>query len=98
MAGPGKRAQAVGRVMLGLTVATLFGAPAATSVGQMLGWRAAFLLVGAIGALTIALIFTFVPRDKPEPGASPWRELGALGRVQVWLTLGIAAIGCGGLF
>jgi MFS transporter, DHA1 family, inner membrane transport protein len=98
MAGPGKRARAVGRVMLGLTVATLFGAPAATSIGQILGWRAAFLLVGAIGAITVALIFVFVPCDKPEAGASPWRELGALRRPQVWLTLGIAAIGCGGLF
>jgi DHA1 family inner membrane transport protein len=31
-------------------------------------------------------------------GASPIRELGAFCRVQVWLTLGIAAIGFGGLF
>jgi DHA1 family inner membrane transport protein len=31
-------------------------------------------------------------------GASPLTELGALRRPQVWLTLGIAAIGFGGLF
>ena len=31
-------------------------------------------------------------------GASPLRELGALGRPHVWLTLGIGAIGFGGMF
>ncbi len=98
MAGPGKRASAVGRVMLGLTVATLIGAPLATSLGQGLGWRAAFALVGAIGALTVALIAAFVPHDPADPGASPLRELGALRRPQVWLALGVGAIGSGGLF
>jgi hypothetical protein len=42
------------------------------------------------------------PRLGAQPGAaaraSPLRELGALGRKQVWLTLGIAAIGFGGMF
>jgi DHA1 family inner membrane transport protein len=98
MAGPGRRAQAVGRVMLGLTVATLLGAPLATSIGQALSWRAAFLFVGGIGAVTVGLIAAFVPRDRPDAAASPLRELGALRRPQVWLTLGIGAIGSGGLF
>jgi len=39
-----------------------------------------------------------VPKDRPDPLATPWRELGALGRPQVWLTLAIAAIGFGGCF
>jgi len=38
------------------------------------------------------------PRSAPTAGASPWRELDALRRKQVWLTLGIAAIGFGGMF
>ncbi len=98
MAGPGKRARAVGRVMLGLTVATLFGAPLATSIGQALGWRAAFIFVGGIGALTVGLIAAFVPRDRQDAAATPLRELGAFRRPQVWLTLGIGAIGSGGMF
>ncbi|VTZ52537.1 Inner membrane transport protein YdhP [Methylocella tundrae] len=98
MAGPGKRAQAVGRVMLGLTVATLIGAPLATSIGQGLGWRTAFALVGAIGALTVALVALFVPHDPADVEASPMRELGAFRRPQVWLALGVGAIGSGGLF
>ncbi|MFB9951296.1 MFS transporter [Rhizobium puerariae] len=93
-----KRTRAVGRVMLGLTVATLVGTPIATFMGQVLNWRAAFFLVGGIGAATVALLWYFQPRDKVQEGASIWRELSAFGRAQVWLTLGIAAVGFGGMF
>jgi len=98
MVPPNKRARAVGRVMLGLTVATLVGTPIATFMGQELHWRAAFFLVGGIGAVTVALLWYFQPRDTVHEGASIWRELGAFGRAQVWLTLGIAAVGFGGMF
>ncbi|WP_441771087.1 MFS transporter [Labrys sp. KB_33_2] len=98
MAEPNRRAQAVGRVMMGITLATLVGSPLATWLGQALGWRLAFATVGAIGALTAVLILAFMPLDKVQPGASPLRELGALKRKQVWLTLAIPAIGLGGMF
>jgi DHA1 family inner membrane transport protein len=98
MAQPNQRARAVGRVMLGLAVATLLGVPLATSFGQTLGWRAAFAAVGAIGALAVLLIWRFVPADAADADASPFRELGALRRLQVWLTLGIGAVGSGGMF
>jgi DHA1 family inner membrane transport protein len=93
-----KRTQAVGRVMLGLTVATLIGTPFATFVGQYFGWRSLFAIVGAIGVLTAVLITALLPQDKVKEGASALRELGAFRRKQVWLTLGIAAIGFGGMF
>lgn len=98
MAAPHRRARAVGRVMLGLTVATLVGTPVATFLGQMMSWRAAFLLVGAIGAMTVSLLWLFQPQDEVQPGASIRRELSALQRPLVWLTLGIAATGFGGMF
>src|ERR1700686_4492528 len=75
MAPSNQRARAVGRVMLGLAVATLVGVPLATSLGQMLGWRAAFAAVAAIGALAILLIWRFVPVDTADADASPFREL-----------------------
>jgi DHA1 family inner membrane transport protein len=93
-----QRAQAIGRMMLGLTGATLAGVPLATWIGQTFGWRGAFVLVGAIGVLTCALIFWRVPRAGPVKGASPARELSALRRKQVWLTLAIGSVGFGGLF
>jgi DHA1 family inner membrane transport protein len=93
-----ERASAVGRMMLGLTGATLAGVPLATWIGQTLGWRAAYVLVGAIGLLTSVLIACCVPRAAPIKDASPTRELSALGRKQVWLTLGVGSVGFGGLF
>jgi DHA1 family inner membrane transport protein len=85
-------------MMLGLTGATLVGVPLATWIGGTLGWRAAYVLVGAIGVVTCALIYRCVPRAAPVHGASPARELGALRRKQVWLTLGVGSVGFGGLF
>lgn len=93
-----KRARAVGRVMLGLTIATLLGTPLATFFGQIFSWRAAFMMVGGIALLTVALLWLFQPRDKVQEGASIWRELGAFRRVQVWLTLAVASVGFGGMF
>jgi DHA1 family inner membrane transport protein len=95
---PNKRTQAVARVMLGLTVATLLGTPVATFFGQAVSWRIAFGAVGVMGALTVLLIWLFLPKDKVQEGASPMRELGAFRRKQVWFTLGIGAVGFGGLF
>ena len=95
---PNKRAQAVARMMLGLSSANVVGVPFATWVGQLAGWRAAFVVVAAIGLAT-AILCRIALRPMPAPeGASPLTELSALARGQVWLTLGIAAIGFGGVF
>ncbi|MBB4190516.1 DHA1 family inner membrane transport protein [Rhizobium aethiopicum] len=93
-----RRARAVGRVMLGLTVATLLGTPLTTFFGQSLDWQVAFLSVGVVGLLTVVLIWVYVPKDRVSEEASFSRELGAFRRPQVWLTLGIAAVGYGGMF
>ncbi|WP_438943628.1 MFS transporter [Noviherbaspirillum malthae] len=98
MAAPGRRGQAVGQVMLGLTVATLVGVPIAAWLGQMLGWRSAFVFVGALAILASVLIRRELPEIPAAAGASPLRELGALKRPQVLFTLAIGAIGLGGLF
>ncbi|CCB64613.1 MULTISPECIES: MFS transporter [unclassified Hyphomicrobium] len=95
---PNARAQAASRVLIGLTIATIIGVPVATWMGQALGWRVGFGIVGVLALLTVLLVSIFVPRDEPIVGASMMRELGALKRPQVWLTLGIGAIGFGGMF
>nr|WP_245295720.1 MFS transporter [Xaviernesmea rhizosphaerae] len=98
LAPPHQKARAVARVMMGLTVATLIGTPLTAWFGQMVGWRAAFAIVGLISLITMAMTLRFVPRDKPETGASPLRELGALANPHVWLALAICAVGGGGMF
>jgi DHA1 family inner membrane transport protein len=95
---PARRGRAVAMVMLGLSVANVVGVPAATWMGQHLGWRSAFWAVAALGAATAALIIAFVPRAPGQPEATGRRELAAFGRAQVWLTLLAGAIGFGGMF
>ncbi len=94
----GRRAQAIGRVMLGLCVANVIGTPLAAWLGQDMSWHAAFAFVGVTGVLTVLLLAVFAPRTPVEEGASPMRELGALRRKQVWLTLAVGSIGFGGMF
>ena len=93
-----RRTQAVGRVLLGLTVATIVGVPLADWLGQAFGWRWVFAIVAALALLCALLIAAFAPRAAAASGASPLRELSALRVPQVWLTLAIGAIGFGGLF
>jgi MFS transporter, DHA1 family, inner membrane transport protein len=93
-----RRTQAVGRIFLGLTCATVVGVPAANALGRAVGWRWSFGVVAMLGLLTMALVAWLAPRTAADPQSSPLRELGALKRMQVWLTLGTGAIGFGGLF
>lgn len=93
-----QRTTAVGRVMMGLTVATIVGVPLANMLGQWLGWRWGFGVVAMLAMLTVALVSVLVPSDRPDAEASPLRELGALRNGQVWLTLAIGAVGFGGMF
>lgn len=98
LVSPNERGRAVGRMMLGLTIATVLGVPIATWLGQTCGWRAAFAFVGAIGVASATLVWAFVPFEPGDRFASPVRELSALARPQVLLTLGIGSVGFGGLF
>lgn len=84
--------------MAGLTIATIVGVPLANWLGQAIGWRWGFAVAAVMAALTAVLVSLFAPRDPVPRGASPLRELGALARRQVWLTLLTGAIGFGGLF
>lgn len=98
MVAPGRRAQIVSLVLGGLSVAQVVGVPLATLLGQHVGWRSTYVVVGCLGALTMLTVALFVPRQDAGHGASARRELGALARPQVWLTLAIGMVGFGGMF
>ena len=93
-----KRAQSVAMVMSGLTVATIIGVPVANFLGQTLGWRSGFAVVAVLAVISMVMVALFAPRQPASADASPLRELGALKRPQVLLTLLTGAIGFGGLF
>lgn len=98
LAPAGMRTRAVAYVMLGLSIATLLGVPLASALGQWLGWRVSFVLVGLLALTTCLSVAFYVPKEAPQAGASIANELTVFRNKQVWLALSVGAIGFGGLF
>ena len=93
-----QRGKAVGRVMLGLSVALLVGNPLATWMGQALSWRYAFGVVSLIALATVAMTARVLPAGLGAPRTDALRELRDFNRAPVWLALGTGAIGFAGMF
>lgn len=98
LAPAGRRGKAVAAMMLGLSAANVVGVPAATWLGQHVGWRSAFLVVAVIGVFTVVGLLRFVPPLTDFVPTNPVTELGALRRPQVLLTVAVGAVGFGGMF
>lgn len=95
---PDQRGKAVSRVMLGLAVSLLVGNPLATWLGQVFGWRWAFVLVSVIALATVAMTMRVLPRGMNAPRPDALRELRDFNRRPVWAALAIGAIGFAGMF
>lgn len=96
--GPGSEGRGISLAMSGLTIANVVGVPVSTILGQQLGWRAVYGLVAVLFAITLMMVFFFVPRYPGDPTRSPLRELSALRNPQVWVMVGVSSIGFGGFF
>ena len=94
----GRQARAVATMFLGLTVANILGVPAATLLGQHLGWRATFLVVSVVGLVAMAALARLVPHVPVDERQGLGREVRALGRPQVLLGLLTAVFGFAGVF
>jgi MFS transporter, DHA1 family, inner membrane transport protein len=95
-----KRASAISTMFVGLTIATLLGVPFGAWFGLLLGWRAAFWAVAAIGIAALAVLALFVPGDvgRAQAPSLLGEELAALARPQVQLGLAMTVLGFAGLF
>ncbi|WP_227748280.1 MFS transporter [Oerskovia douganii] len=98
VAGPGRRGHAVAMMMTGLTVANVVGVPLSTFAGQQLGWRAAFVLIGVLGAVTLAALLRWVPAGAGDTGSSVSQEVAALKNGPLWISFVGGAVGFGGMF
>ncbi|WP_309067818.1 MFS transporter [Microbacterium sp.] len=96
--GPGNRARGVAIVMSGLTVANVVGVPLGTWLGQLAGWRVAYGVVVGLFALAALMIALTVPAMPGDGARSLRHELGVFRIGQVWLALGVGAIGFGSFF
>jgi len=93
-----KQASAIASMFMGLTVANVGGVPAATWLGQQVGWRLSFASTSGLGLLTIAALWLTLPSG--EPGARPdvRRELKVLARPEVLLAMGTTVLGASAMF
>jgi DHA1 family inner membrane transport protein len=98
LVAPRLRGRAVSSVLLGLSAAMLTGVPAATWLGQQLGWRSAYWTVVVLAALTVGAVLAVVPSSSGRREATVRGELGALRRPQVILALVVGVVGFGGMF
>lgn len=98
LVAPQRRAAAIAMMLTGLTVANVLGVPLGTAVGQAFGWRVTFWVVALLGVVSAVGILALVPNGPADPTASLRAELAAFRRPQVWLALGMTALGFGGVF
>ena len=94
----GRRAKAIATMFAGLTLANVVGVPAGTLLSQHIGWRAAFVVIAAVGVVSIIAIALLVPRQPRATDDTLRHELAAFRRPQVWLALGVGTFGFAGVF
>ena len=99
IAGEAHRGRALALVLAGLAVGTVFGVPTGLAIAHQWGWRAAILLIAAIGGAALAGI-VLRGGELPEIPASGARErLASIARpknlvtVTVTLLTGVASLG-----
>lgn len=96
--GPGSQGKGAALAMSGLTVANLAGVPLLTALGQAQGWRASFLVIAGVFALTALLVGLSIPSQPAPQGRRLGDELRAFKRVQLWVVMAIASVGFAGSF
>jgi DHA1 family inner membrane transport protein len=96
--GPGSQGKGVALALSGLTVANLLGVPVLTAIGQAAGWRAVYLVLTGVFLATVLALRATIPAHEKPIGRRMVDELVALRRVQLWIVMGIAAVGFAGSF
>lgn len=95
---PNRQAGAVAAMFMGLTIANVVGVPLATWAGDVLGWRASFWGIAAIGVLVMAALRLTLPRLPAPTGGDMAAELRVLGRGPVLTALALTVIGSSAMF
>lgn len=93
-----KRASAVATMFMGLTIANIGGVPAATWIGQQIGWRMAFAGTAVLGVLAIAALAVTLPNGTAGERPNVRRELAVLTRPAVLMAMATTVMGAGAMF
>ncbi|MFG1688971.1 MFS transporter [Nonomuraea sp. NPDC049269] len=97
-APPGKQASTVSKLVFGMNLSMILGAPIGTFIGNGLGWRSTFVAIAGCCVLGLLLVLRFVPDvQKATPGTSALAELRVLRGSDVRLAIAVTAVGNAGL-
>ncbi|AJY45253.1 MFS transporter [Martelella endophytica] len=93
-----KRAAALATMFMGLTIANIGGVPAATWIGQQIGWRMAFAGTAILGLVAITALGLALPKGEAGKKADIRREFRVLSRSNVLLSMATTVTGAGAMF
>lgn len=98
IADKGKRAEAVSIMVVGMTVANLFGVPLGTYISAAVTWRATFGIVAVWDAVALLLVKLWVPALPALPDTGLKGQFRFLKSFAPWLVLLSVMLGNGGIF
>lgn len=93
-----RQASAVATMFMGLTIANVGGVPAATWLGQLIGWRMSFAATAALGVIAIGGLFAALPKGDAGKMPDLRAELAVLTRPVVLGALATTVLGAGAMF
>jgi predicted MFS family arabinose efflux permease len=98
LGGQERRGRALSMVTNGLTLAIIAGVPLGVLVGEGFGWRATFLGVAGLAALSLLGILARLPRQPPGATASLGERLALAKRGDVLAVLATSVLTVAGTF
>jgi DHA1 family inner membrane transport protein len=93
-----RQAAAVATMFMGLTIANVGGVPAATWLGNTIGWRMAFAATAVLGVAAMAAVYFAIPRGDTQQRPKVRDELRVLVRPAVLNALLTTAFAAGAMF
>jgi len=93
-----KQASAVATMFMGLTIANIGGVPAATWLGETIGWRMSFLATAGLGVISMISLGLSLPKGGAGERPDVKKELSVLMRPQVVSALMTTVLGAGAMF
>lgn len=94
----GKEAQAIAFMFTGMTIANLVGVPLGTYIGHHYSWRITYGIISALGLITIASIYFWLPNMNNKTNGDLKQQLSYFKQAKAWIIVAVISIGTGGLF
>ncbi|OZI75076.1 MFS transporter [Bordetella genomosp. 12] len=93
-----RQASAVAAMFMGLTIANIGGVPAATWLGQTLGWRLSFAATAGLGLVAMLGLRLALPAGQRGSRLNISAEIAVLTRPAVLAALATTVLGAGAMF